>query len=187
MSSLGHPAEIVLLEYLEGSLGGDASADVRRHVASCQACRRAIAEISSAFEELDHLPTAQIPHDGWWPTGYRRRGRRWRTALGLSPLALAVVALVLAVVLIRPATAERPRAAATDTQRLLRVAVPAGRGELATVRARLTGLDATVALRADGLVVATVPRASLDRAALALAEAPGGATRVLLIAYSAPG
>jgi hypothetical protein len=186
MSSLSHPAEIVLLEYLEGSLGGDASADVRRHVASCQACRRAIAEISSAFEELDHLPTAQIPHDGWWPTGHRRR--RWRTALGLSPLALAVAALVLAVVLIRPATAERPRAATTaDTQRVLRIAVPAGRGELATVRARLTGLDATVALRADGLVVATVPRAALDGAAAALGAVPGGTTRVLLVAYSPPG
>ena len=187
MSSLGHPAEIVLLEYLEGSLGGDASADVRRHVASCQACRRAIAEISSAFEELDHLPTAQIPHDGWWPTG-RRRSRRWRTALGLSPLALAVAALVLAVVLIRPATAERPRAAAAGgSQRLLRIALPAGRGDLAAVRERLTGLDATVALRADGLVVATVPRAAFDRAAVALAAEPGGAVRVLLVAYAPPG
>src|SRR3954454_8548883 len=70
-----HPADIVLLDYVEGVLEGDESQTVRRHIAGCRACRRTLAEISSAIDELERLPTAEIPHDAFGLPPGRRRAR----------------------------------------------------------------------------------------------------------------
>ena len=102
-----HPADIVLLDYVEGSLRGDASESVRRHIATCRACRRTLAEISSAISELERLPTAETPPF----EGARRRSRRRRLlaiALRFVPVVLAAAALAVAIVLTRPGGAQKP-------------------------------------------------------------------------------
>lgn len=58
-----HPAEIVLLDYLEGDLPGSALDEVHRHVARCRECRRTLTELAAAVEAIDHLPTAALLHD----------------------------------------------------------------------------------------------------------------------------
>ena len=58
-----HPAELTLLDYLVGHLPPDVADQIRRHVSSCRACRRTIAELSLTVDELDRLPTVPIPHD----------------------------------------------------------------------------------------------------------------------------
>ena len=56
-----HPAELTLLDYLVGHLPPDVSDQIRRHVSSCRACRRTIAELSLTVDELDRLPTVADP------------------------------------------------------------------------------------------------------------------------------
>jgi hypothetical protein len=97
-----HPADIVLLDYVEGVLDGDESLSVRRHIASCRACRRTLSEISTAVDELERLPTAEMEHDAF----SRRHSRhRLRIAARFAPLVIAAAALVVALLLARPGSA----------------------------------------------------------------------------------
>jgi anti-sigma factor RsiW len=94
-----HPADIILLDYVEGTLRADESDTVRRHIATCRACRRTLAEISSTVSELERLPTADHARDHEGGTGVRRH---LRTAARLAPLLIAVTALLCTLLIIRP-------------------------------------------------------------------------------------
>jgi anti-sigma factor RsiW len=83
-----HPAELTLLDYLVGHLPPDVSDQIRRHVSSCRACRRTIAELSLTVDELDRLPTVPIPHDAVGHDGRRRRRRGGRLLRLLPALVL---------------------------------------------------------------------------------------------------
>jgi anti-sigma factor RsiW len=110
-----HPADIVLLDYVEGSLRGDASESVRRHIATCRACRRTLAEISTAISELERLPTAEVPP---YEVGQRRSRRRLiAIALRFVPVVLAAAALAVAIVLTRPGTGQNRRGAVPNVLR----------------------------------------------------------------------
>jgi anti-sigma factor RsiW len=94
-----HPADIILLDYVEGTLRADESDTVRRHIATCRACRRTLAEISSTVSELERLPTADHARDHEGGSGVRRH---LRTAARLAPLLIAVTALLCTLLIIRP-------------------------------------------------------------------------------------
>jgi hypothetical protein len=108
-----HPADIVLLDYVEGVLRGDESESVRRHIATCRACRRTLAEISSAISELERLPTAELPR-----AELGNRSSRWRLVrLGVRfvPVALAALALAFAFLFTRPGSPSPKTSTVTDT------------------------------------------------------------------------
>jgi anti-sigma factor RsiW len=142
-----HPAEIVLLDFVEGVLAGDESQSVRRHIASCRPCRRTLAEISSTIDDLDRLPTAELAADAF-PT----RGRRVRRTLArLLPYALAAVALLAALFFwARPGTTSGtpPRQGSLPLFTTLRVNVTPTR-----VRSLLQSLHVRVTADRSGLVV----------------------------------
>jgi anti-sigma factor RsiW len=85
-----HPAELTLLDYLIGHLPPDVSDQIRRHVSSCRACRRTIAELSLTVDELDRLPTVPIPHDAVGDREGRRQRRRGSRLLRLLPALVLV-------------------------------------------------------------------------------------------------
>jgi anti-sigma factor RsiW len=134
-----HPADIVLLDYVEGVLEGDESQTVRRHIAGCRACRRTLAEISSAVDELDRLPTAEIPHDAFGAPASRRRAR---VLARLAPLLLAAAAVVIALIFWKaPPDQKRSsvaRRAATPSAVRVPVSLPAQ--QLKVLRSTLASL-----------------------------------------------
>jgi hypothetical protein len=89
-----HPDDIILLDYVEGMLQGQASDSVRRHIATCRACRRTLAELSDTVSELERLPTAEIPHDALGGPG---RAGMLRALARFVPVVLAATALVCAI------------------------------------------------------------------------------------------
>src|SRR5262249_20565923 len=97
-----HPADIILLDYVEGTLRSDESDSVRRHIANCRACRRTLAEISNTVSELERLPTADLAHDH--DAGAFGLRRHVRTAARLAPLLIAITALLCTLLIIRPDT-----------------------------------------------------------------------------------
>jgi anti-sigma factor RsiW len=140
-----HPAELQLLDYVEGSLAGEELKGLRRHVTQCSACQETLRELTHAVDVLDRLPTVDIPHDG-----VRRQARRNRRRL--LTRALPIVAIVLAagavVQELRPAASssgDRTTALATGRPALTSVSlvtrVPETRSDRAGIAARLTGFD----------------------------------------------
>src|SRR4051812_23815213 len=108
-----HPADTVLLDYVEGVLRGDESESVRRHIATCRACRRTLAEISSAISEVERLPTAELPR-----ADLGSRSSRWRlirVGLRFVPVALAALALAFAFLFTRPGSPAPKLAPDTQT------------------------------------------------------------------------
>jgi hypothetical protein len=93
-----HPDDIILLDYVEGMLQGQASDSVRRHIATCRACRRTLAELSDTVSELERLPTAEIPHDALGRPG---RAGMLRALARFVPVVLAATALVCAILFTR--------------------------------------------------------------------------------------
>jgi anti-sigma factor RsiW len=94
-----HPEELMLLDYLVGQLTPEASHEIQRHVASCRACRRTIADLSMTVDELDRLPTFAIPHDS--PPGLMRpRPRPQRPLRRLLPLVAVLLAATITVLAI---------------------------------------------------------------------------------------
>ncbi len=73
--STSHPAELQLLDYVEGSLTGEELRGLRRHVTTCSACQETLRELSHAVDVLERLPTVGIPHDGMRRTRPRNRRR----------------------------------------------------------------------------------------------------------------
>src|SRR4051812_26250412 len=108
-----HPDDIILLDYVEGILQGRASDSVRRHIATCRACRRTLAELSDTVSELEGLPTAEIPHD---VLGRARRAGMLRALARFVPVVLAATALVCAILFTRGAGGRRHAAAARATR-----------------------------------------------------------------------
>jgi anti-sigma factor RsiW len=99
-----HPDDIILLDYVEGMLQGQASDSVRRHIATCRACRRTLAELSDTVMELERLPTAEIPHDSLGRTG---RAGMLRALARFVPVLLAATALVCAILFTRSGAGRR--------------------------------------------------------------------------------
>jgi anti-sigma factor RsiW len=92
--STSHPAELQLLDYVEGSLTGEELRGLRRHVTTCSACQETMRELSHAVDALDRLPTVGIPHDHMRPTVARNRRRLWMRALPILAIVLAAGAVV---------------------------------------------------------------------------------------------
>ena len=92
--STSHPAELQLLDYVEGSLTGEELRGLRRHVTTCSACQETMRELSHAVDALDRLPTVGIPHDGMRPTTPRNRRRLWMRILPILAIVLAAGAIV---------------------------------------------------------------------------------------------
>src|SRR4051794_18930346 len=112
-----HPEDIILLDYVEGALRADESESVRRHINTCRACRRTLAEISSTVSELERLPTAELARDHEARAVDLRR--HLRTAARLAPLLIAITALLCTLLIIRPdstgRSGSRPPRPATPT------------------------------------------------------------------------
>jgi hypothetical protein len=107
-----HPDDIILLDYVEGMLQGQASDSVRRHIATCRACRRTLAELSDTVSELERLPTAEIPHDALGRPG---RAGMLRALARFVPVVLAATALVCAILFTRSGAGRKGNDAAAAT------------------------------------------------------------------------
>jgi anti-sigma factor RsiW len=92
--STSHPAELQLLDYVEGSLSGEELRGLRRHVTTCSACQETMRELSHAVDVLDRLPTVGIPHDGMRLTAPHNRRKLWMRALPILAIVLAAGAIV---------------------------------------------------------------------------------------------
>lgn len=123
-----HPAELTLLDYLVGHLPPDVSDQIRRHVSSCRACRRTIAELSLTVDELDRLPTVPIPHDAI-ADPRRQRPRRGGRFIRILPAVVLVGAAASVLATFRlgsegaqpqaPGTRVHVPAAGADTPRVI--------------------------------------------------------------------
>jgi Putative zinc-finger len=108
--STSHPAELQLLDYVEGSLAGEELRGLRRHVGTCSACQETLRELSHAVDVLERLPTVDIPHDGMREQLGRNRRRLWTRALPIFAIVLAAGAVVQE---LRPSTTESNAAHST--------------------------------------------------------------------------
>jgi anti-sigma factor RsiW len=138
-----HPAELTLLDYLVGHLPPDVSDQIRRHVSSCRACRRTIAELSLTVDELDRLPTVPIPHDAI-ADGRRPRQRRGRRLLRILP-ALVLVGAAASVLATFRLGSEEPKPQQPGT----RVHLPVTSDTRASLDALLAGIPHRVVHDAD--------------------------------------
>jgi hypothetical protein len=109
-----HPAELQLLDYVEGSLSGDELRSMRRHVGECAACQETLRELTHAVDVLDRLPTVGARCGGARLRQARRRRRLVRRAL---PIVAIVVAAGAVVQELRPSAtgAGNPRTRVTYT------------------------------------------------------------------------
>jgi anti-sigma factor RsiW len=171
-----HPEELTLLDYLVGQLSPEASHEIQRHVASCRACRRTIADLSMTVDELDRLPTVAIPHDS--PPGLRSgRLRAGRPARRLVPVVAVLIAAVVAVVAIGLGRGSSSAVA----QRDLTVAAPRGSAVTAEVLRRyLDGTPGVIEQLPHGDWVILVRDTSAPAALRALQRHAGGDARVWL-------
>ena len=92
--STSHPAELQLLDYVEGSLTGEELRGLRRHVTTCSACQETLRELSHAVDVLERLPTVGIPHDGMRRNVTRNRRKLWMRAVPIFAIVLAAGAIV---------------------------------------------------------------------------------------------
>jgi hypothetical protein len=181
-----HPAELQLLDYVEGSLTGEELKGLRRHVASCTACQETLRELSHAVDALDRLPTVGIPHDHMQGSLGRNRRRLWMRALPILAIVLAAGAVVQE---LRPSATEpaSSRSATAAAERLtvssgkIVTHVPASQSDREGIAAALAGFDAYIP--ADpGSLVALVDLADLAGAEQALQQSAGGrAVTVVLV------
>ena len=144
------------LDYQDGSLPPDASAEVRAHLASCPACQREWSALQEITRKLDQLPAAE-PSARMREQFYAMLEARQREADAPSPFALArsrIDRLCEALLPARPALqaafalallaggllagARFLRPAATPA------ADPAAREELAALRAQVDGMGRLV-------------------------------------------
>jgi hypothetical protein len=156
--STSHPAELQLLDYVEGSLTGEELRGLRRHVGTCSACQETLRELSHAVDVLERLPTVGIPHDGMRISVARNRRKLWMRALPILAIVLAAGAVVQE---LRPSTTESNgtrSAAAVAAERLATSStkvvthVSAARPARAGVAAALAGFHATVISDRGGLL-----------------------------------
>jgi hypothetical protein len=180
--STSHPAELQLLDYVEGSLTGEELRGLRRHVAACSACQETLRELSHAVDALERLPTVGIPHDGMRLTVARNRRKLWMRALPILAIVLAAGAVVQE---LRPAStqsssSQKAAAAAaagqlTVTPARIVMRVPATGPPRAGLVAALTGFRASV-LPDTGALVALVDLDDLAGAEQSLRQSRGDRT-----------
>jgi len=181
----GHPAEILLLDFLEGALDGPRADSVRRHVSGCRACRRALADLSSAVDSLERLPTARIPHDHVGPP-MRRGARRTRLLTRAAPVIAAAAAVLIAAFMLRPgATSHRADAPPTRVAWEGAIAISGG-APIATLRRDLAVLCPAVARRGD-LVTISVDRADAAAAAALVARHSDSHSRMQAVVLASSG
>ncbi len=171
-----HPAEIVLLDYLEGDLPGSALDEVHRHVARCRDCRRTLTELAAAVEAIEHLPTARPP----LVASAEVRAVPASPALRIArSRAFSVAALVVAAAAVWAAARD---VGETAGEAAPRDPVPALAARVAPLGGRLV-VDAADAEH----VVVLAPDAQLDvvRAAIAKAD-PGLHVELARLADAAP-
>jgi hypothetical protein len=177
--STSHPAELQLLDYVEGSLTGEELRGLRRHVGACSACQETLRELSHAVDVLERLPTVGIPHDGMRITVARNRRKLWMRALPILAIVLAAGAVVQE---LRPSATEpkttRSGAAATaarlatSSTRIV-THVSAARPARAGVTAALAGFRASV-IADRGSLLAVVDLDDLVGAEQGLRDSQGG-------------
>jgi hypothetical protein len=186
--STSHPAELQLLDYVEGSLAGEELRGLRRHITTCSACQETLRELSHAVDVLERLPTVSIPHDGMRAAPHRNRHRMWMRAAPILAIVLAAGAVVQE---LRPSSAESPTksaaaaAAAAERPQFSSARVVAhvsvAGNDSAGIRADLAGFAAFVPT-AHGSLVALVDLDDLTAAEQALEQSDGSrAVTVLLI------
>jgi hypothetical protein len=89
-----HPAEIQLLDYVEGSLAGDELKGLRKHIGECSACQQTLRELSHAVDVLDRLPTVETPAEAHRARQARNRRRLLTRALPIFAIVVAAGAVV---------------------------------------------------------------------------------------------
>jgi anti-sigma factor RsiW len=148
--STSHPAELQLLDYVEGSLAGEELKGLRRHVTQCSACQETLRELSHAIDALERLPTVDIPHDNVRERIGRNRRRLLTRALPIFALVVAAGAVAQE---LRPGSTGS-RAAQTVTRAASRPLVTSvsiathvsrERSDRDDIAVRLSGLDAFIA------------------------------------------
>ena len=97
-----HPAELQLLDYVEGALAGEELKGLRRHIGDCSACQQTLRELSHAVDVLDRLPTVELPRDAIRARQARNRRRLLTRALPIFAIVVAAGAVVQE---LRPSTA----------------------------------------------------------------------------------
>jgi hypothetical protein len=147
--STSHPAELQLLDYVEGSLTGEELRGLRRHVTTCSACQETLRELSHAVDVLERLPTVGIPHDGMGHMVSRNRRKLWMRAVPIVAIVLAAGAIVQE---LRPTATESSaqrraasaaaRPAASSTWIVTRV--PASGSDRDGITAALAGFNAYI-------------------------------------------
>jgi hypothetical protein len=186
--STSHPAELQLLDYVEGSLTGEELRGLRRHVTTCSACQETMRELSHAVDVLERLPTVGIPHDGMRPAIARNHRKLWMRALPILAVVLAAGAIVQE---LRPtatgSSAERRAAAAAATARpaasstWIVTHVPATGSDRDGISAALAGFDAYIPPD-HGSLVALVDLDDLTGAQQALEQSRGArSANVMLV------
>jgi anti-sigma factor RsiW len=175
-----HPDDIILLDYVEGMLQGQASDSVRRHIATCRACRRTLAELSDTVSELERLPTAEIPHDALGRPG---RAGMLRALARFVPVVLAATALVCAILFTRSGTGRRhnspPKTVTRSPGVMAAVGIPLGVFTVQELGQRQRNHDSVKYARvtrspaSDGFVV-NVPISMFDKARAALHDIAEG-------------
>jgi hypothetical protein len=184
--STSHPAELQLLDYVEGSLTGEELRGLRRHVTTCSACQETLRELSHAVDVLERLPTVGIPHDHMRPTVSRNHRKLWMRALPILAIVLAAGAIVQE---LRPAAtgsnadrtgaqATSPRPAASSTWIVTHV--PASGSDRDGITAALAGFNAYIAPD-HGSLVALVDFDDLTAAQQALQHSPGTRSATVLL------
>jgi anti-sigma factor RsiW len=184
--STSHPAELQLLDYVEGSLAGEELKGLRRHVTDCSACQETLRELSHAVDALDRLPTVDIPHDH---VRARVGGNRRRLLTRALPIFALVVAAGAVAQELRPSTAGSgaPRSAAQAADRPVLTSVSVvthispTRSDRQDLAVRLAGFDAFIAPD-HGPLVALVDLDDLTGAEVRLEQGHGTRlVKVLLV------
>jgi hypothetical protein len=83
-------------DWVDGTLAGEAAAEVEAHLASCPRCQEQERRMRQLLAHAASLPRSLTPPRDLWPGISRRleRERRWSWAGGLQPWALAAAATV---------------------------------------------------------------------------------------------
>jgi anti-sigma factor RsiW len=184
--STSHPAELQLLDYVEGCLAGEELRGLRRHVATCSACQETLRELSHAVDALERLPTADIPHDGMREQIGRNRRRLWMRALPILALVLVAGAVVQE---LRPSAIEsssKPAAAAASGEHPSFLSswvvahVPSTASDRDGIKARLAGFAPFIPPD-HGSLVALVDLDDLPAAEAQLEQSKGSRTVTVLL------
>jgi hypothetical protein len=182
--SASHPAELQLLDYVEGSLTGEELRGLRRHITTCSACQETLRELSHAVDALERLPTVGIPHDGMRASLAHGRRKLWMRALPILAIVLAAGAVVQE---LRPsATESNATRGAAATERTAYSAskivthVPKTGSDRDGIVAALAGFDVYVPPD-HGSLVALVDLDDLAGAEQSLQQSRGGRTITVLV------